>query len=80
MLTSLASFANRHKAGPGNIMQPPGTKVRQVGTKRAQGILCNPLVPKLARLVPNGPREYYTTPWYQKTAAAFFGPTTWRAV
>eukprot|EP01043_Picozoa_sp_COSAG02_P092966 COSAG02_NODE_29522_length_567_cov_2.091880_1_plen_83_part_10 len=22
-------------------------------TKRAQGILCNPLVPKLARLVPN---------------------------
>ena len=27
-------------------MQPPGTKVGQVGTKRAQGILCNPLVPK----------------------------------
>eukprot|EP01043_Picozoa_sp_COSAG02_P028061 COSAG02_NODE_1684_length_11324_cov_8.190111_1_plen_53_part_10 len=27
MLTSLASCADRHKAGPGNIMQPPGTKV-----------------------------------------------------
>ena len=33
MLTSLASCANRHKAGPGNIMQPPGTKVGQGGTK-----------------------------------------------
>ncbi len=40
------SYANRHKAGPGNIMQPPGTKVSQVGTKLL------PLVPKLAEMVP----------------------------
>eukprot|EP01043_Picozoa_sp_COSAG02_P004203 COSAG02_NODE_108_length_36286_cov_19.437478_6_plen_253_part_00 len=48
MLTSLASCANRHKAGPGNIMQPPGTKVGQVGTKLLQTWYQKvyPLVPK----------------------------------
>eukprot|EP01043_Picozoa_sp_COSAG02_P072007 COSAG02_NODE_13393_length_1400_cov_1.765565_2_plen_87_part_01 len=33
MLSQIASCANRHKAAPGNIMQPPGTKVDQAGTK-----------------------------------------------
>ena len=37
-------------------------------TKRAQAILCNPLVPKLARVAPNycdrGTKKF--TPWYQK--------------
>eukprot|EP01043_Picozoa_sp_COSAG02_P126713 COSAG02_NODE_63995_length_261_cov_1.895062_1_plen_47_part_01 len=28
-----ASRANRHEADPGNIMQPPGTKVDQAGTE-----------------------------------------------
>jgi hypothetical protein len=47
MLTSLASFANRHKAGPGNIMQPPGTKVGQGGTK-----LQRPWYQKVYHMVP----------------------------
>eukprot|EP01043_Picozoa_sp_COSAG02_P016233 COSAG02_NODE_710_length_18178_cov_14.361524_7_plen_71_part_00 len=33
-------------------------------TKRAQGILCNPLVPKLARLVPND-RSQFAAPHYR---------------
>eukprot|EP01043_Picozoa_sp_COSAG02_P030558 COSAG02_NODE_1956_length_10266_cov_30.185896_3_plen_172_part_00 len=35
-LAPCANRLNRHKADPGNIMQPPGTKVGQVGTKLLQ--------------------------------------------
>ena len=49
----LASGTNRHKAGPRNIMQPPGTKVGRVGTKLLQ-----------TWSLPHGAKV--ATPWYQK--------------
>ena len=47
------SLAREREGGVGRLV-PNGTKVGQVGTKRAQGILYNPLVPKNSFLVFHG--------------------------
>ena len=52
MLTCLASCANRHKPGPGNIMQPPGTKVDQVGTARVSLLMSHQLSSPVVRYQP----------------------------
>eukprot|EP01043_Picozoa_sp_COSAG02_P094844 COSAG02_NODE_31250_length_536_cov_2.524027_1_plen_109_part_00 len=68
------SCANRHKADPGNIMQPSGTKVGRVGTKLLQTWYQKVyhMVPKLQ---PSGTKVAETDFLYKKDRSCAFPDT-----